>query len=479
MCAAFCTPDARPGFRWPAPPALRVAVLCLEPGFEDRVNLADFQALLQPGDTCEALSINAFEAMAADPNQAGGDTPDLLLLTRACGDNPLTAPLAKLDLPMLLTEAAGVFHPFHASVRAELRRRGARILPTVAPGKDQADALQAAIAAVRAAKRLRTSHLIVVIDDRSDWRSEHTRQLARTLETTLGVPFRIHTTEALREQAMAIGDREAQAELQRWYAEIFEGPGDMEPAYLLASAKLYLAQRALLEETGAIGISPSDIGGFLLSPTPPPRVMPNLSYAPLVCDGYLVAEEADAGVLATELLLRAALDAHPTMSNLYFAYRDRYDALDDPHGRYSPDLEREDTQQSLRENRLVAAHFSTSGVLPPNMMREARYRVVRTRPSWPDQGMIAGTPRFGPVIVARLENDGRTLHRVAGQIDGLGAAFGEPRYGWYRGRWYIRIDDAAAFADRMLHQHYAIGPENGRAAVLEILAGNLLRLAVI
>jgi hypothetical protein len=62
---------------------------------------------------------------------------------------------------------------------------------------------------------------------------------------------------------------------------------------------------------------------------------------------------------------------------------------------------------------------------------------------------------------------------VTGEADGLGSG---DQYGWYRGRWFIRIPDARDFAERCLHQHYAIGPIPDSTDALETLCARVLGL---
>ena len=136
-------------------------------------------------------------------------------------------------------------------------------------------------------------------------------------------------------------------------------------------------------------------------------------------------------------------------------------------------MELEDGRQCFADNHVTAAHFSTSGVLPPGMMVEDRYRVREALPSWPGQSMIASTPKLGPVVMARLSDDSSAVHAVPAEADGVGPG---DQYGWYRGRWFIRIPDARDFAARCLHQHYAIGPASGGRDVLETLCTTVLGL---
>jgi hypothetical protein len=244
----------------------------------------------------------------------------------------------------------------------------------------------------------------------------------------------------------------------------------MDESHMRQVAKLYLAEKAMLEETGAIGITPDDIGGFLtLSER---HIMPNVTYGPLVFEGYLAAEEGDIEVLVTELLLYAGLGAHPTMSNIYYAYRDAFSALQD-HRQYTSEMELADCRQCLADNHVTAAHFSASGVLPPTMMEEPRYKVRETMPFWPGESMIVSTPKLGPVVLARLNGDASAFHAVSGEADGLGPG---DKYGWYRGRWFIKVPSAKDFAAKCLHQHYAIGPNPAGRRILDVLTRQLLGL---
>jgi hypothetical protein len=56
-----------------------------------------------------------------------------------------------------------------------------------------------------------------------------------------------------------------------------------------------------------------------------------------------------------------------------------------------------------------------------------------------------------------------------------GRGFGD-QYGWYRGRWFIQVPSVTEFVGKCQHQHYAIGPENDRSDVFDILAQDVLGL---
>ncbi|MBN1557048.1 MAG: hypothetical protein JW951_02745 [Lentisphaerae bacterium] len=388
---------------------------------------------------------------------------DLVLATGLCGSNPFAAELGAAGVPVMPVTPYGGFHPYVAEFCRAVTRAGGTVLPADTP-----EEAQAALAAVRARKALRETRLLTVLAPDNVFVAEQTATFAAGFTGRTGVAMDIRATDEMAERADGVSDPAADAELARWEAEILDGPGEMDRAHMLRVARLYLAMRAMLEETGAAGISVADIAGFLLRDEP--RVMPNAAYGPLVRDGFLAAEEGDAGVLASELLLYAGTGAHPTMSNVYFAYRDRLSALDDAKD-YTHEMELEDCRQCFADNHITLAHFSTSGVLPPGMMTEARYTVREAVPSWPGQSMIAATPRLGPVVLARLDADGNALHWVPGEADALGTG---DRYGWYRGRWFVRLPDAKAFARACLHHHYAVGPRPPDLTRLDTLAHTLL-----
>ena len=388
---------------------------------------------------------------------------DAAMVWAPCGSSITAGPLADVALPCFALSPPLVFHPFFAAFYREVERRGGITLPADDPGS-----ITASLQAVRARKTLRGTRLLVVDAHADDRRASEIAAFALGCRQRFGVEILHFSADELEARATAITDNDAQRLLNRWQSELFEEPGEMDAPHMHQIARLYLAERALLDETGAAGITVDDIGAFLLHS--PARIMPNVTYAALVCEGVLACEEGDIEALMSELLLRVGLGAHPTMSNIYLAFRDEFDALGTHEG-YSFERERADFEQCVRDHHLVAAHFSASGVLPPGMMEEERYRVRQTLPAWPGQSMVGATPRLGPVILARLNPDGRGIHLVPGQVDGRTM---DDRFGWYRGRWFIRVPSVPQFIAKCLHQHYAIGPENGQSKTLEILTERLL-----
>ena len=416
------------------------------------------QAILTPDDQ---FVIGDSEALGRT-----GDW-DTVAVWSPCGSIRLSGPLAAANVPCFAISPPLVFHPFAAAFYRDVDRNGGTTLPASDP-----EQIAASLRAVRARKTLAGIKLVVVDAHADDRRTAEIATFAQGCRDRMGVEILHRSAAELQARAAAFGDDEADAVLERWQAELLDGPGEMDTPHVRQVAKLYLAERALLDETGAAGITVDDIGAFLC--VTPPHVMPNVTYGALVHEGVLACEEGDIEVLTSELLLRVGLGAHPTMSNVYLAYRDAFDALGGHEG-YTFEQERADFQQCVADNHLVAAHFSLSGVLPPNMMEEERYKIRETIGAWPGQSMVASTPKLGPVVLARLTPGAEGLHLVPGQVDGrtLNDAFG-----WYRGRWFIRVPSVSDFIAHCLHQHYAIGPENGELKTLEILTERLLRLSV-
>jgi len=266
----------------------------------------------------------------------------------------------------------------------------------------------------------------------------------------------------LKERARGISSHQAQDMFSCWQRTLISDY-EMPLEHMLQLTRLYLAELELLDEHGACGITVDDIGAFLKSPDPDP--MPNVTYGALVHDGFLAAEEGDIEVLVTQLLLRAALGRHPTMSNIYLAYRDCLSGLDNSND-YTHEMELRDYQQCLRDNCITISHFSTAGILPACMMQEERYHVREALPSWPGQSMISSTPRVDSLMLARLERDCSGVHLVPGKFAGTG--FGD-QYGWYRGRWFVQLPSVTDFVENSIHHHYAICPENAKNNVLRIM----------
>jgi hypothetical protein len=418
--------------------------------------LAACQSFLKPGDTLEAVK----------PEQLAGGGFDIVFVTQVCGYSALPPKVAAAGVPALCLEPHGGYHPYHAAFYRELRALGGTVLPALLP-----EETAASIRAVRSRRALRGMKLLIFEPHGNGVRPAQLDAFGRACRERIGIEIVVRDTDELKARAARHDDRAADAELARWYTNVFEGPGEAAPAYLRDAARLCLAERELLAETGAVGVSPQDIGGFLTIAQP--VTMPNLSYGPLVFDGYLVCEEGDAEVLATELLLQAGLGTRPTMSNIYFSFRDRFSALAS-YEDYTSEMDLADCRQCFEDNRITLAHFSTSGVLPPEMMEEARYKIRKTLPSWPEQAMISATPKLGPVVVARLGEQASEMHLEYGEADARGTG---DQYGWYRGRWFIRLADARRFANRCMHQHYAVAPDSGDHRCLETLLYGLLGLS--
>lgn len=393
---------------------------------------------------------------------------DLLVLFGVAGFSPVARMVAVSKVPVFVLHSYYGFHTFHSSFYRILEKSGGVALPANSPAE-----ISSSIAALRAKKSLNNLKLLVVLDDESKFREEMIKTFSEGAAKNLKIEIVKRYVSELKKTAASFTDMQADEELKRWYSEILEEPKEMSDLHMRQVAKLYLAEKRMIEETKTVGITVDDIAGFLLKKNP--DIMPNVSYGPLVFDGFLACEEADIEALTTELILKSALGIHPTMSNIYLSFQDKFDSLPS-YKEYTPEMEFEDYQQSLKTNYITVAHFSASGVLSLDMMEEKKYKVRETLPAWPGQSMIVSTPKFGKMVLARISQDSSEIHIVPGECDKR--SFGD-KYGWYRGRWFIKISSVRDFIKDCLHHHYAISLENNNFRVLEILVEKLLRLKII
>ena len=421
-------------------------------------DLTYVKAALRPGDM-----LHRVESL----DQVNTDSFDLAVIVRACGSTPWARTLAATRIPCMAMAPYYAFHPYQAALYRDLERGGGVVMPANDP-----EEIAASLQALRARKVLRQARLLVVSVCENEYRQAEIKDFANGCREHLGVEVINRSIAELQELSAEYDDKDADVELQRWYREVLEGPGEMDQVHMRQVAKLYLAERQMIEQNGVCGITVDDIGGFLV--VDQPRTMPNVSYGPLVFDGFLVAEEGDIEVLTTELLLHLGLGTHPTMSNIYLSYRDQFDGLSS-HELYTSAMELADYRQCLRDNHITATHFSASGVLPANFMEETRYQVREALPAWPGQSMITATPKLGPVVLARLAPDASAVHMIEGIVDSR--SLGD-HYGWYRSRWFIKIHSVRDFSAKCQHQHYAIGQIRDSDGVLRILVNNALRLSM-
>jgi hypothetical protein len=435
---------------------LRAAVISAEKARPGEKHLKTIRGFLKKDDELLMLTKDEFQTASSF---------DMAFFTDICGSTPLSRMVSLRKTPSLAIEPYGGFHPYHAAFYRDIEKNGGIVLPANDP-----DEITDSIQAVRSGKALGRMKLIVADPGDDPFRIEEIKHFIQNCRKKLGVEIILRSTDEIKEKAKGYDSRTVDRELAGWYAHILEGPGEMDGNHMRQVARLYLAQRDLLEETGAVGITTNEIKGFLSLNRP--EIMPNVSYGILVHDGYLVAEEGDIQILTTELLLYAGLGIHPTMSNIYLGYRDRFDALSH-YSEYTEEMELEDFRQCITDGHLTAAHFSASGVLPPNMMEEERYRVRQALPAWPGQSMVVSTPKPGPLILARLSSDTTGIHIVNGEADKR--SFGD-QYGWYRGRWFIKLADISDFIQKCRHHHYALVQNTGKANVLETLVSKLLEL---
>lgn len=436
---------------------LKIAVILSENRNCDTDNPYFIRSFLNDKDEINILTSDEFVASSHI---------DLALFCQICGPTPLSKVVAEKQVPSMAIEPYHAFHPYHAAFYRDIEKLNGILLPAFNP-----DEIASSIRAVRAKKALQNMTLVVADPCDNEFRLNNIKEFIKKCSERFNINIVLKSTDEIKEKAKQYNDETADNELVRWEKDIIDGPGEMNKDHMRQVAKLYLAQRDILEETGAIGITTHDIKGFLQA-TDGPEIMPNVTYGILVHDGYLACEEADIEVLTTELLLYAATGMQSTMSNIYLAYRDCYTELNNVND-YTNELELKDTMQSFKDNHVTAAHFSASGVLPGDMMEEERYKVRETIPSWQNQSMVVSTPKLGKVVLARLSEDCSVMHTVYGEVDSLGLG---DQYGWYRGRWFIKIPDVYDFSTKCLHQHYAIGQDTGNHQILDILMKKLFKI---
>jgi len=423
------------------------------------------------GDIARIAPFNAASEGQAPGDDAGNQSQapswDLIIAWEPCGWSATAAPAARSQVPCMALLPPLVFHPYAAAFNREVEERGGVLLPAGDPGQ-----IAASINAVRAGQIIKSTRLLVVDDNEDNARAARIGEFAVACGTRWGLEIIRRPVSELLALAAEQTDEAVETEWDRWLADLLIDAGEMSREHMMQVVRLYLAERRMLAENDANGITVDDIGAFLTIPEK--RIMPNCTYAPLTRNGYLCCEEGDIEALATEAILQAGLSMHPTMSNIYMAYRDALEEVQEGQN-YTPEMERRDYLQCIDDNHLVAAHFSTSGVLPADMMVEERYRIREALPSWPGQSMTASTPRLGPVVLGRLNADASRIHLLSGVVD---ESRMNDRYGWYRGRWMIRVPSATSFTKHCIHQHYAIGRENSRSDVLDTLTRRILRLKI-
>jgi len=280
----------------PAKQALRVAAFSAQSGSEP--HRAEFvNRLFDPGDRITFCPGDAVPT---------SDRIDLAVVLHTCSPTALAENLARASLPCLSLAPSLVFHAYMADFRRSIERAGGILLPS-----DNPDDVSAAIEAVRAAKLLRRTTLLSVEGAQDDAQAHRNRRFAEARGRLTGMTIIRRPAGELKERATSRGDEEADEELRRRDDEVFEEPPEADRAHMRRVAKLYLAEKEMLEETGAAGISVAAIRGFLTADRDRREIMPTVSLGPLAFDGCLVAEEDDPGAPASQMLLRAGLGAAP------------------------------------------------------------------------------------------------------------------------------------------------------------------------
>jgi len=435
---------------------IRVAVY-----YSHKAGVDSVRNLFSPADSVEFRPADQFE---------GGEDIDLAVAMNLCGPSALAGQLAEAGVPFIALRPELYFHPYLAVFQREAGALGAPLLPSNSP-----EDIAASIEAVRAFVRFRARSLLWVSANPGDYFEDYTQRFASACSQRLGLTVIRKPVDEIKKSADDVTDAEADDVLERWYAHVMDASDKFDENHMRRVAKLYVALKSALEQTDAAGAAVCAIRGFLTLNRNEPEIMPNVSLGALAHDGYLVAEEDDPGALASQWLLKCALGEAATMSNIYLEYRDRFGALG-PGEDYTHDMAREDYEQCLRDNHVIISHYSTAGILPPNMMEEERYRVVEALPAWPGQSMVASTPKLGPLVMGRLSADASAIHVLPGEADWRHERDDGT---WYRGRWTVKIPSVADFISLCFHHHYALAPENNRTRVLDILAKNILKLEII
>jgi L-fucose isomerase-like protein len=394
----------------------------------------------------------------------------LLAATRTAAAVLLLDPFAVQDQPEMMTAITCpiivnfrplMWHSYDAIARTFFRRRGVPVLPS-----DSQEALKNSLTALAARARLTREKTLLFVGQRG---RNQNRESVQRLPERLGIRVEQRDVEELRSRAAAVSLAVAGDVLARWKQDVFKRVHpNVTDAHLIEVARLYVAEKALAAESGATALAVEEFAPFLFRNRP----MPNVTYAILKNEGLMTAEEADLGVLATMALLRALTGEPNTMANVYLAWRDKYERIG-AEDEYTQALMRRDYQQCLVDNTVVISHFGSAGSLPLNMMEGSRYDVIETTPPWPGQAMLSSVPRLGPVVLARLHDDGSALDIYLGE--GVGVRHLE-RDDWLRTRWMVQID-AQAFVANAIHAHWAIAWPPPQQA-LDILCNELLHVSV-
>jgi hypothetical protein len=391
------------------------------------------------------------------------DNTDLAVCTNLCGyrTGELGSIIGNLGIPVFALDSHCCFHTYHAAFNRQVKRAGGILLPAFTP-----DEIKNSLTAVRKCKALRAMKLIQVSNSPS---KEFTDLLGK--QTGIEVVFK--SSDNLKQLAANFDDTVADRELERWYSEIISG-SEMPIEHMRQIAKLYLAERAFLEEFDAVGITVSDISDFLLQPVK--DIMPNASYGILVNDGYLACEEGDIEVLTSELIIQVATGRQTTMSNLYYYYRDSFSLNGKDHNDYTDEMKQADAEQCFADNCVTLTHFGAYGVIPPDLAVPEQPRIRNCPiPGWIEQSMIFAVPDCPQVVLGRISPDASEMHVVYGKTESI---VNDDRFGWIRGRWIIKLPNAKQFAEDCFHQHYAVGKDSGYRQILKVML-DLMRIKVV
>ncbi len=436
---------------------MRVTIIVERRNRYNEISAEKLRLMLEPRDEVKLIEEQDFYRSGVPENT------DLAACTNLCGyrTGELGSIIGNLGIPVFALDSHCCFHTYHAAFNQQVKRAGGILLPAFMP-----DEIKNSLTAVRNCKALSSMKLIQVSNSPS-------KEFADLLRKQTGIEVVFKSSDDLIQLAATFDAAVADRELERWYSEIISG-SEMPKEHMRQVAKLYLAERVFLEESGAVGITVSDISDFLLQPVK--DIMPNASYGILVNDGYLACEEGDIEVLASELIIQVATGWQTTMSNLYYYYRDSFShKCKDLHD-YTDEMKQVDTEQCFTDNCVTLTHFGAYGVIPPDLAVPERPRIRNCPiPGWSEQSMIFAVPDCPQVVLGRIAPDASEMHVVYGVTE---AVVNDDRFGWIRGRWIIKVPDARQFAEDCFHQHYAVGKDSGCRQILKVML-DLMRIRVV
>lgn len=406
-------------------------------------------ATFSVGGYCEKLSSEQATQLS--------DTSDLLIFADHLITWQQTHLFEKLNCPLMIADQSLVYHPYQGALRHTLKQLGYTVMSAEDPTR-----IVTSLTALQARKWIASSTLLMVCDpnDPHPMRSGiQTR--ADALHKLTGARVIVIPVDRIKIMASQVTDNLAGQVWDQWKQTLVsEIDPTLTKEHLLDVARLYVAMRQLIDEHDANAMAVQEFEPFLFQGL----AMPNVAYAALRAQGITTAEEGDLTMLITQMLMAAVNQQQAMMVNFYLGYRDAWEANKD-HGSYSPEAIAADYHQAVSESTATLCHFGTAGTVPPNMTDNEKYDVVQTRPSWVGQSMTLAFPKLGEVACARLDEQSHELHVYPGKVTRV---FNDPQGGWYRARWYVKLDDMQHFVDQSFSAHYALAYDTNIPALTSL-----------